>query len=557
MVCAIVIKNIENACVKPALGKYGIYLIQGLIQSAKCIALSLVEVALVLSNERNNFLVGVTLKVNASAEDLVVEKPLKVYTLDNFSCFLDSKSVKKSLEVITISVKDSKNLILKSLGELSAISCSLKNSNDLVSAECTIGKLRFYFIQSEERIVLSDVEILLILSYNRSDLLVGISIEILKLVNDFAIKETLEVYVLDNVYKILNCEVVKKSVDILAINSEGGENLALKKLGELTVVSCLTNNLSKLIGDDEVNVDIAAVYIKVNVLIDNLSNCSDIIISATCLNSKNEVDVTKGGVDIKLTRNLHLIVRHLCDLGGSRKEVDRDCSKCFKIKLLVVCISAVENVLIDLNLVDGIEDEECKLHLTHLSKKRVNVNVNISHNLILSRFLVSLIVDRSLKVVEIELDCRVVDYDLKIFDSTVEIILNAEVLLVLINLRLNLFLYLFTNIAVKDSLNAGLINSVVANFLSREFLKLRLEFLSLALNVFLNLLVSKIENRFGNVSIFIAKKPLFIGIDVFLNLAILDLCKNAVIDNVFSIIKNLLSQEHYLFFAEVFDIPCK
>ena len=336
-------------------------------------------------------------------------------------------------------------------------------------------------------------------------------------------------------------------MNVISIGSESCEDLLLKKLGELVVVSRLANNLGKLVGNDEVNVDNAALYVEVNVISDELSNRSDLIVSSACLKSKNKRLVTEIGIKIKLARNLHLVVRHLCDLCRSGKESKNHCNECFEIKLHLVLIG-VENVVVDRYAVDGIEHEHYKLCLANISDE--GVNVNLSHKSCLSSILISLarIIESGSEVVKLEVDRAVVDYDLNV---AIDVILNGEAVLLL----LNLLLYLITNVVVKDSLNAGL-GSVVAELLGSEGLELSLERGSLRLNVSLNLLVSKIKDRVGNFDVF-TKKPSLVIIDILLNLTVLDLCNNAIVDSVAHVVKGKLSDEHYLFLAEIFDIPCK
>ena len=183
----------------------------------------------------------------------------------------------------------------------------------LIAEGC--GNLVYDFVN----IGLCFIEVALVFLYLCDDFLVGKVCEVNVLFDVVAVKHALEVNRLEKLKKLVEGEVVVINLEAVNVGGASLEHLELKLVGDEVGLACLNNSLMEHLG----NVYVEGVYTiynaYVNVVGNNLGNLTNLIVAAADNAREGEIVATVLGNNGKVVGEIHLVVCHSRDFGGSGK----------------------------------------------------------------------------------------------------------------------------------------------------------------------------------------------------------------------------------------------
>ena len=188
------------------------------------------------------------------------------------------------------------------------------------------------------------------------DLLFGKTVKLFKSCKVLAVKNILEVNIIENLKEVIKSYVFYKRIDITGILGHCREYLLLKFIRNARGVASLKSSLCKLIGNVDVNLNRSiAGILHGNVVSNDLRNLSNLVMSAAKLERYIEFALAYRRENSESVAKLHFIIFHICNLFKRRKILDKLLNGVNDKYLALILGVTKENVIVNIYVVNEIK----------------------------------------------------------------------------------------------------------------------------------------------------------------------------------------------------------
>ena len=415
-------------------------------------------------------------------------------------------------------------------------------------------------------IMLCKVEVLFKLCNYSLHVLVGITGKVNVLLDRLLIEEAFKVYSLNKLLYVLEGKILIECIEVITVCHECSEYLMLKSIGKLAAVSCSENELGESFRNGNIKIYNAVNILNVNVVSDDASNSSYLVISAAKLSGNGEFNVTEVGGKNDGVRKLHLIVGHLRNLCRSGK-IKHKILKRGGVNLHLAVV-AVDNLSTDREVTHGLNSGKENLHNAGVANYRANTEIVKELCLCILKELVVVCIylnkycSKLCKVVLCKISNGGIEIGMtcvKLSDESLNVVFCDN----LYNVGVS-FCYELVCLSVKSLLELvkrlGTVCDVVLNLNTVEGVE---EVVGLFLNKSINYSVSKVKKSCGKLNA-VVEKPLLVFCYVICNLAVGKLGVNSAVHIVFCLVDYLCQEFLYHRLVEILyvleksvDIGCQ